>query len=377
MSVAGVIFSNIHDETIPEITRQRTIGSVPFGCRYRLVDFSLSNMVNAGIENIGIITNHNYQSLLDHIGTGKDWDLARRKGGIKILPPYITSFDQPIELKINAHRLESLKGVSPFFKDLKDDYIVFSDCDSICNIDLKKIIDTHKETEADLTIVVKDLYVQGYEGKNLTIVDSDAHGNVTSVRPSGTLQKGFYNVSINVMVFTKKYIVDLLAEAKSAGYVSFREQLIPARIGKDKIKIYKYDSYYSAINSLRDYYTCNMDLLKTDVRHALFDVPNRPVLTRIKNSPPTYYAKGSRVVNSLIADGCRIEGTVENSIIFRGVHIEEGVTVKNSILMPNTTLLENCFVNCLIADKNVVIREGRMLSGHETRPFYLEKNAVI
>ena len=141
MSVAGLIFSNIHDSSIPELTGVRTIASVPFGCRYRLIDFPLSNMVNSGITKIGIVTHYNYQSLVDHIGTGKDWDLARRSGGIKILPPFITAYDSINSLKSSTSRLESLKGVINFISRCKEDYIVLSDCDGICNIDLAKVID--------------------------------------------------------------------------------------------------------------------------------------------------------------------------------------------------------------------------------------------
>ena len=153
MTAAGLIFANIHDQSIPELTRVRSMASVPFGCRYRLIDFTLSNMVNSGINRIGLITHHNYQSLLDHIGTGKDWDLARRSGGIKLIPPYITAYDQGTRIKSPSHRLEALFGAKDFIARCNEDYFVLSDCDIICNIDLSKVLAQHEETGADITIL--------------------------------------------------------------------------------------------------------------------------------------------------------------------------------------------------------------------------------
>ena len=151
-TVAGLIFSNIHDSAIPELTTMRTMASIPFGCRYRLIDFPLSNMVNSGITKMGIITHNNYQSLMDHIGTGKDWDLARRSGGIKILPPFITAYENA-GAKLYSTRLEALMGVTNFISRCNEDYIVLSDCDGICNIDLGEVIDAHIANNADMTIV--------------------------------------------------------------------------------------------------------------------------------------------------------------------------------------------------------------------------------
>ena len=153
MNAVGLIFTNIHDNNIPDLTRYRTIASVPYGGRYRLIDFILSSMVNSDITKIGIITHNNYQSLLDHLGTGKDWDLARREGGIKILPPYITSFENAASAKYYASRLEALMGAVNFISRCNEDYIIMSDCDLICNIDLQKVLEYHIEKGADITFV--------------------------------------------------------------------------------------------------------------------------------------------------------------------------------------------------------------------------------
>ena len=157
MTVAGLIFSNIHDQSIPEMTRRRTMASIPFGCRYRLVDFALSNMVNSGITNVGIITHYNYQSLMDHVGNGKDWDLARRSGGIKILPPYVTAYENSAASKLYENRLEALMGAVNFINRCGADYIVLSDCDGVLNIDLSEVIEDHVNSGAFMTVVTKKL----------------------------------------------------------------------------------------------------------------------------------------------------------------------------------------------------------------------------
>ena len=139
MNAIGLIFSNIHDYVIPELSRRRAIASIPFGGRYRMIDFELSNMVNSDITKVGVITNYNYQSLMDHIGTGKDWDLARRSGGIKILPPFITAYDSAKGEAFNTSRLELLKGALSFIERSKEEYVVMTDCDRVCTLDYQKL----------------------------------------------------------------------------------------------------------------------------------------------------------------------------------------------------------------------------------------------
>lgn len=373
--IVGIIFSNIHDQNVSELTRTRTMASVPFGCRYRLIDFTLSNLVNTGITHVGVVTHYNYQSLMDHIGTGKDWDLARSSGGIKILPPYITAFANAQNSLYNT-RLEALKSMIEFVSCCTEEYVLLSDCDVICNIDLSKMINEHIATGADITMAIKRVYLTPAV-KNVDVVDSDTDGRITDIADCGGIVSGYRDINLNIMIMRRKYLENVILDASAHGYSSFTKDVIGRNIGNCDFRVFRYDNYFATINSLSDYYMCSMDLLSASARDSLFNVKNRPIYTKVRNSSPTVYEQGSNVKNSLIADGCVIYGTVENSILFRGVKVGKNTVVKNSILMQDTLVGENVSLNCVITDKDVVIRDGRTLSGHETRPFFIDKLTVV
>jgi glucose-1-phosphate adenylyltransferase len=377
MNAVGIIFSNIHDQSIPEITRRRTMASVPFGCRYRLIDFPLSNFVNSNIKNIGVITHYNYQSLMDHIGTGKDWDLATRSGGIKILPPYITAYDNTASAGLYSTRLEALAGILHFISSAKEEYAVLSDCDTICNINLKDVLAFHKENEADITVVAKtEVLNRAMVGKQ-TVIETDESGRITDIAEQTSNMSGTKLVGMNILIMSRLYLQNLVLDAIAHGYKNFYRDSMMNNVESANFFVYEYKGYHASITSPAEYFKCNMQLLEKDVRDDLLNNEKRPVLTKVRNSPPTKYVEGAKVKNSLLADGCVIEGTVENSIIFRGVHVGKGSVVRNSILMQDTYIGKDVELNCVITDKNVMIGDGCDLSGHETRPFYIEKGAKI
>ncbi|MBQ8849967.1 MAG: glucose-1-phosphate adenylyltransferase subunit GlgD [Clostridia bacterium] len=376
MEVAGLILSNIHNASIPELTGIRTMASIPFGCRYRLVDFPLSNMVNSGITNIGIVTHNNYRSLMDHIGTGKDWDLARRSGGIKILPPYITTYDTTNGGKLYTTRLEALMGVAGFISGCKEDYIVLSDCDGICNIDLNDVIERHIDSNAELTIVTRKVGSAEDVAPRSKVITSDENGRITDLY-SYLGDEEVEEISTNIMVANKTFLVNAISEAGSYGYTDFYRDVVARVLGKARIYRYLYEGIFVQITSLESYFKNSMKLLETDVRDGLFNVDQRPIYTKLRNSAPTRYTGKAKVTNSFVADGCVIEGTVENSILFRGVRVGKGTVVKNSILLQDTFTGNNVSLNCVITDKNVVIRDERALSGHESMPFFIPKGSMV
>ena len=377
MTAAGLIFSNIHDQSIPEMTRMRTMASIPYGCRYRLIDFALSNMVNSGITNVGVIAHYNYQSLLDHIGTGKDWDLARRSGGIKIIPPYITAFENRASGKLYENRLEAMLGASNFINRCNADYIVLSDCDVIMNIDLKEVVEEHIKSGAYITLVTKRVEPDEYPFEvAVNTLTADENGRVIDLsysKPEGEA----VTIGTNIIVVSRTDLQSILAEANARGYKSFYQDVIVRNMASKYIRIHNFDGWCSYISSLETYFKSSMELLGEEARDSLFGDRNRRIYTKIRNSAPTRYIDGADVKNSLIADGCVIEGRVENSIIFRGVHIGRGTVVKNCVLLQDTYVGANVDLNCVITDKNVVIKDGRRLSGHETMPFFIGKEQQV
>ena len=377
MRAAGLIFSNIHDAAIPELTSRRTMASIPFGGRYRLIDFALSNMVNSGITKVGVITHYNYQSLLDHIGTGKDWDLARRNGGIKILPPFITAYDNAVANKVYSTRLEALMGVMNFISHCEEEVLVLSDCDVICNVDLSAVIAQHEKNNADITLISAKVDTANQEiDRNAKVLTYGEDGALTDMTEYEG-QQGEVELCSDIIIVRRTYLQRMLNEAMARGFTSFYKDIVYRNLGKDRFFVVHYDGFFARVNSIESYFRCSMRLLDHDSRVNLFYRRNQPIYTKVRNSAPTRYLPSAKVKNSLIADGCVIEGTVENSILFRGVHVGKGTVIRNSVLMQDTYTGENVKLGCVITDKDVVIKNDRELCGHESLPFYIGKGMTV
>ena len=247
----------------------------------------------------------------------------------------------------------------------------------VADIDLSEVIDQHERSGADLTVVTKRMNLCGEKESVGKIIVYSENGNITEFVEHTQLMCGEYDVSTNILVFTKTYLMSLIDTAIAHGYREFYQQALPAAMANSKFCIYNYEGFYATVDSLAGYFARNMELLEGGTRAALFGIKDRPVYTKVRNTPPTKYAEGACVKNSLIADGCVIEGTVENSILFRGVHVKKGTVIKNSIMLQNSVAGENVTLNCVIADKNVIIRDDKLLSGSETLPYYIAKGKMI
>lgn len=379
MTAAGLIFTNIHDDSLREMTARRAMASVPFGGRYRLIDFPLSCMVNADISKVGIVTHDNYQSLLSHLGSGKDWDLARRSGGIKILPPLVSAYHNSVAGRVSSTRLEALMGVTDFIEKCTEDTVVLSDANAVFRMDLRRVIEAHERSGADMTFVVKriDASLCPY-GKDVKIVRADDGGRLFDLKEFDPFDRADeIEIYTNVLVATRAYLLRVIRDAIARGYKSFFSDVVRRHMKEDCYMVYPYGGYYNMIVSLAGYYETSMDLLLEKNRRELLGDAALPIYTKVRNSAPTVYTEGASVTGSLIADGCLIEGRVENSVLFRGVHVARGAVVKNSVLLQDTAVLENARVNCIVADKDVVVREGRMLSGDAVQPYYIEKRKTI
>lgn len=369
-NVLGLVFANMHDTTLGDMTKNRTMGSVMFGGRYRLIDFPLSNMVNSGISEVGVITKSNYQSLLDHLGSAREWDLARKKGGLYILPPFGN-----VESTLYRGRIEALYGAMSFIKHSRAKYVILSDCDVVTNIDYKPIVAAHIESGADITAVAHTGVYSSDDIKTSTVFNVDADKNVTSVLINPDIS-GTCTTSLNVFVMSMDFLIETVNDAMARGNVSFERNILQEKCRELKIKIYEFDNYFSKLNSPESYFKSNMALLEPENARKLF-VPKRSIYTKVSDNAPVKYDLDSKVSNSLIADGCIIEGEVENSVLFRGVKVGKGAKVKNCILMQGTVVGDNAELNYLITDKNVSICENHILTSSPQYPMYVGKGASV
>lgn len=369
-NVLGLVFANMHDTTLGDMTKNRTMGSVMFGGRYRLIDFPLSNMVNSGISEVGVITKSNYQSLLDHLGSAREWDLARKKGGLYILPPFGN-----VESTLYRGRIEALYGAMSFIKHSRAKYVILSDCDVVTNIDYKPIVAAHIESGADITAVAHTGVYSSDDIKTSTVFNVDADKNVTSVLINPDIS-GTCTTSLNVFVMSMDFLIETVNDAMARGNVSFERNILQEKCRELKIKIYEYDNYFSKLNSPESYFKSNMALLEPENARKLF-VPKRSIYTKVSDNAPVKYDLDSKVSNSLIADGCIIEGEVENSVLFRGVKVGKGAKLKNCILMQGTVVGDNAELSYLITDKNVSICENHILTSSPQYPMYVGKGASV
>lgn len=368
--VLGMVFANIHEEALGGLTAMRTMGSVPFCSRYRLIDFPLSNMVEGGITKIGVITNANFRSLMDHVGTGKPWDLSRKNDGLYILPPFNVG-----SAAMWGNRIDAIYGNKGFLEQSNQSYVLMSDCNNVASINYRALFDAHEATGADMTIVGVKAPMPRNIGSVLCFDSVDADGRITAVSLDSKAEGDVYH-SINIILMKKDLLESLITAAHSKNEISFQRSVIMSNVSQ--LKIYAYEAtgaFVGTLSSVQAYYDVSMKLLQKEDRKRLFSAC--PIYTKERDDMPSIYGHDSAVVNSLAADGCIIEGRVENSIIFKGVKVEKGAVVRNSILMQDTVVGEGSSLNCVIADKNVNIKSSVQLAGTQTFPVFLSKDAVI
>ena len=366
-NVLGMIFSNANDEAIPELTALRTMGSIPFAGRYRLIDFPLSNMVNAGIAKVGVITKSNYRSLMDHVGTGKPWDLSRKREGMTILPPYNEPGTGMLKGKADA-----LYGCINYIQNSKKDHVLLTDCNIVCNMDYEKFVKAHIAADADVTIA----YANGIPPKmkdNTELIIGE-NGRITELKRLDCYSSDV-NYSLKIMLIRRTLLERLLHEAHGTN-IDDIETLISKNVPHLRMYAYEETGFVKVIGSLQSYYDISLELLKLANRKELF-TPERPVYTKVRDEVPAIYGIGAKVSNSLIADGCKIDGEVENSILFRGVTVAKGAKIKNSIVMQGSFIGENSTLDCVIIDKAAVLKPNKMLCGASNYPIYIGNGIVI
>lgn len=369
-NVLGLIFASMHDSDVIDLTKKRTMGSIPFGGRYRLIDFPLSNMVNSGIKEVGVITKSNYGSLLDHLGSGREWDLSRKNGGLHLLPPF-----SHVDSGMYRGRLEALNGVWDFVEHSSAEYVVMSDCDVVTTIDYKAAVAFHEESEADITVIYgKYPYDSGSE-QTATVLGINEEGRINDVMIDPQIA-GECNVCLNMFILSKEVLKNIVVNSASRSEYSFNKDVLQAKKNEYKMMAYEHKGYFSKIDSVKAYYDANMALLDTENRDGLF-IKSAPIYTKIRDNGPVKFGLESEIKNSLIADGCVVEGKVENCVLCRGVKIGKDSVVKDCVIMQDTVIGNKCSINSVITDKNVEIGDEKIMTGSASYPLYIGKNAVI
>lgn len=366
-NIMGIIFANLHEDLVSELTEVRIMGAVPFGGKYRLIDFPLSNMVNSGINKVGVITKSNYQSIMDHVGNGKAWDLSRKQGGLFILPPFTDKSEY-------SNRMTTLNSILPFLQNSTQEYVVITDCDTVCNLDFQDVCRKHLENKADITLVYKrDTLPEKLHDP--AILSFDAKGKVTDVLINSEVT-GSCSFYMNMMFLKRELLIDLIRKCVSKNTLNFKRDIIQGEYQNLNVYGYEFKGFSKMITSMNDYFDANMALMDPEIRADLFNSDN-PIYTKVRDDMPTKYGLGSSVKNSLIANGCTIEGEVENCILFKGVHIGKGTKVSNCVIMQDTKIGASSSLNYVIVDKDVTIKDERTLMGFLSYPVYISKGSVV
>ena len=371
----GIIFPNSYDSLVPDLVSERLMASIPFASRYRMCDFMISSMVHCGIDNISILVRKNYHSLLDHLGNGREWDLARKNGGLNIVPPFAQK-----QIKVFSGRIEALESIRGYLIKQTEKYVILSDANIAVNFDFNALLDAHIKSGADVTMVYRkqeipqSLIRQSTAGMDLYYA-LGINGDRVSKIYINPKESGEMNFSLNIYVINRELLIRMVDEAYLHGDVYFVRDILEKKIDQLDVRGFCYDGYVAHIHDMNSYFEENMRLLKEENINALFS--GNQIYTKIRDDNPTRYINGAKAKNVMVADGCVIEGEVENSVLFRGVKIGKGAKVKNCVLMQDTVIEDNASVEYVITDKNVTISEGKSLTGNDTFQVYVAKGQVV
>lgn len=369
MDMMGIINLNEPEEQLYELTQNRPLAAVPFGGRYRLVDFTLSNMVNSGIDNIGILLQRKYRSLLDHLRSGKEWDLARKKNGLVLLPPA----ERPRMLGYGSD-VENLYSNLDYLSYSRQKYVLIAGSSFVCNLDLGPVLDFHRESGADITAIYTGRDIGPVVPGGAVLLKLGEGGRVADVEVDPSEIWG-RKLSMGMYLLERTLLIRLVADAVSHGGYDLVKHCLVKNLDKLKVFGYHHTGYAARICSLQSYFEHNLDLLQPAVWRELF-FEGGLVYTKVKDEPPSKYS-GASVHNALVAGGCLVKGTVENSILFRGVVVEKGACIKNSIIMQKGVIQTGAVLEQVICDKNVFIKPGRELRGERNYPLVIKKGTVV
>ena len=370
MNVMGIIFAN--DATMGVLTNKRTMGSLPFGGRYRQIDFHLSNMAAAGIRHIGVISRHNYQSLMNHIGSGEEWGLELEEGGLEFLTPYAMSTTDSYRGKLD--NLNFAMGFLQYGSD--DEYVIMADSAIVYNIDLTRVLAAHIASGKDITVVTKEGIANGAKQLDLA-VKLDEKGDIADMAVD-YVAPADYLASMDVFVLNKKFLRDQVKDRIAHNEFHMDRDLVLGQWqkGNVSVNVYKFQGPALFNESVEEYFRNSLALIDPVMRHDIFGY-NHPVYTKVRDRVPTYYGENCELNNCIVADGCMLDGTVTNSLLFRQVTVKEGAEVENCLILNDCVLGEGCLLKNVILDKDVVVRPGAKLIGTESNPIIVKRGEIV
>ena len=370
--VMGMIYTGEHDALLRELTITRAVAALPLAGRYRVIDFILSGMVNSGIRNVGVIMQKNYHSLMDHLGSGKEWDLHGKNDGLFILPPFLTRDN----VGVYGGVLDALRSNASYLSRSKQEEIILCNSNMVFNANFEDMVACHRESGADITLLyTKDPAVRRRDFGCYLTVSRDGTVMDMEIDPA---EPKCENTMMEVCLMRRELLRSLVDQGVAHGFHDFNRDVLQRviREGTLKVRGHLYADQVWRMDSVQAYFQCNMALLNSKVRKQVFD-PDKPVYTKVRDEMPAKYSDDAQIINSLVADGCIIEGHVENSVIFRGVRIAPDAQVKNCIIMQDTQIMSGAQLENCILDKQVVIKRNARLIGPAAYPIVIAKKVVI
>lgn len=371
MQAMGIIFSNIYDNHMGDLTGHRTSAAIPFGGRYRQVDFALSNMSNASIKHIAIVTKYNYESLMNHLGSCAEWDLSLDYKGVVLLPPYATG-----NTGVYRGKLEALYTALPVMEDATQEYVVLSDTSVLGPVDYRKAIDDHIKSGCDITVICKEGECDGEKIHSLSI-RTDEDGKPMEMAVDFAAPKE-YAASTGMFIIARKLLMDIVRSTAPYGKYHLERDFILAEFnrGTISVNVFRQEGIALFNESIQEYYENSMALLDPKVRHGLFHT-DIPIYTKPRNEVPTFYSEDSDITDCIVADGCLLSGTCKKSILFREVTLEKDCRVQDSIIMQGSRVGEGAELQYVILDKDVTVKPHTKLVGSATHPLYIKKGATV
>ncbi len=370
--VMGIVLTGGRKESMKELVAKRSVSAIPVGGKYRAIDFVLSNMVNSGIDKVGVVTQYSFRSLMDHLGSGKEWDLDRRNNGLFVFPPYLAG-ENSGWYKGSA---DGIHSNLTFLTRSKEEYVLVATGNCIYNMDYSNLLEEHMSSEADITLMYRDMSdLDSNEWVNFGNIELDGDNRIVDflekpVHPQTSMS------SIGVYILKRTLLIDLLVEGHAKGCYDFTKDIVIQKLDSLVVKGYKFDGYWRSMSSIPMFYRCNMEMINPEVTKELFE-DNGRIFTKVKDETPTKYNEEAEVKESIVADGCIIEGEVYNSVLSRGVKVGRGSVIKNSIIMQDSIIGENVTLNYVILDKEVTVNDGKVLKGEHSHPVIVGKHQDV